>query len=91
MSLIHIEEDKCAKCGRCIVFCPMGLLENKPDGFPQPTKEAYQRCVNCGYCVDICIFDALFHKIRKRNANSKDAALKRYETLLKRGVKKNAK
>lgn len=61
----------------------MGVIQLSEDGFPEPKSNAYRLCINCGYCVDVCVFDALSHRVRKRSANS-DAALKRYEVLKKR-------
>lgn len=61
----------------------MGVIGIAPDGFPEPKSFAYRLCINCGYCVDICVFDALRHRVRKRSSDS-GAAMKRYEVLQKK-------
>lgn len=61
----------------------MGVIEISADGFPAPKSCAYRLCINCGYCVDVCVYGALSHRVRKRSADS-SAAIKRYEVLQKR-------
>jgi ferredoxin len=58
----------------------MGVIGISASGFPEPKSCAYRLCINCGYCVDICVFDAFSHRIRKRSSDS-GAAMKRYEVL----------
>ncbi|GAB1476472.1 hypothetical protein MASR2M70_13060 [Bacillota bacterium] len=58
----------------------MGVIKMSEEGFPEPTTDAYRLCINCGYCVDVCAYDALYHRVRKRSSNSA-AALKRYAVL----------
>jgi ferredoxin len=60
----------------------MRVIGLAADGFPESTGDAYRLCINCGYCVDICSFDALRHRIRKRTTDSA-AALIRYEASQK--------
>lgn len=54
------------------------------EGYPEPESYAYRLCINCGYCVDVCVFDALKHKVRKRSTDSAGAAMKRYEVIRKK-------
>lgn len=61
----------------------MGVIGISSDGFPEPKSWAYRLCINCGYCVDICVYDALTHRVRKRSSDS-GAAIKRYEVLQKK-------
>lgn len=58
----------------------MGVIEIADDGFPETKSSAYRLCINCGYCVDVCVFDALTHRVRKRSSDS-GAAMKRYEVI----------
>ena len=83
MKLISPDKEKCTKCGACAEVCPMGVIDISKDGFPEPKSCAFRICINCGYCVDICLFDALSHRVRKRSADS-GAAMKRYEVLQKK-------
>lgn len=84
VKLISIDTTKCVKCKACAEVCPMGIIEISSNGFPEPKSSAYRLCINCGYCVDVCAFDALNHKVRKRSAGSTAAALKRYQALRKK-------
>ncbi len=61
----------------------MGVIGISADGFPEPKSYAYRLCINCGYCVDICVYNALTHRVRKRSSDS-GAAMKRYEVLQKK-------
>lgn len=64
----------------------MGVIALSADGFPEPKSSAYRLCINCGYCVDICVYGALSHRVRKRSSDS-GAAIKRYEVLQKKKKK----
>lgn len=83
LKLFSLDTTKCTRCGACAAVCPMGVIGISADGFPEPMSRAYRLCINCGYCVDICVPDALNHKIRKHSASS-EAAAKRYEILRKK-------
>ena len=76
--LVEPDHEKCTKCNACIEVCPMGVIQKGEDGYPEALSKAFKLCINCGYCVDICNFDALNHKVRKKSSSSK-AAFKRYE------------
>ncbi|MCG8484106.1 MAG: 4Fe-4S binding protein [Clostridia bacterium] len=60
----------------------MRVIDISANGFPEPKSCAYRLCINCGYCVDVCVFGALNHRVRKRSSDSK-AAMKRYEAMQK--------
>ncbi|HUW62291.1 MAG TPA: nitroreductase family protein [Candidatus Bathyarchaeia archaeon] len=59
MSLIHIDESKCARDGICVRDCPMGLLEMAPGEPPREIPEAESTCLACGHCAAICPTGAL--------------------------------
>jgi len=65
----------------------MGVIQIYANGFPEPKSCAYQLCINCGYCVDVCVFGALNHRVRKRSSDS-GAAMKRYEVLQEKKKRK---
>ena len=65
--LITSDQNKCMRCGECIEICPMGIIGRSRQGYPVPISDAYKLCINCGYCVDVCDFEALKHRVRKRN------------------------
>lgn len=91
MKLIFTDTTKCVSCDKCVVVCPMRVITMSANRIPESTSNAFQLCINCGYCVDVCVFDALYHKVRKRSLDS-GAALARYEMLQKIGKgKKNEK
>ena len=88
LKLISTDTTKCVKCNACAEVCPMGVIGISADGFPESKSSSYRLCINCGYCVDVCLFDALNHRIRKRSSDSGGAVkamkAKRYEILEKR-------
>jgi len=56
MSLITLNEDKCIKCGMCVVECPVGVLKMSKNG---PEEVNAKSCVACGHCVAICPKEAI--------------------------------
>jgi pyruvate ferredoxin oxidoreductase delta subunit len=42
---------QCVKCAVCVVFCPEGCIDFKPDGFPEAD---YDYCKGCGICAREC-------------------------------------
>ncbi|MBP2652271.1 MAG: ferredoxin [Firmicutes bacterium] len=51
MGFIHINQEKCSKCGICVDICPPSILHMGKTG-PSATKPA--TCIACGHCVAIC-------------------------------------
>lgn len=62
----------------------MGVIGITEEGHPEPKRGAYRTCINCGYCMDICVFDALHHQVRKYRASDPSAAMKRYRVAQER-------
>lgn len=54
--IIHISEDKCDGCGKCVWFCVEGDLE-VIDGKVRLVEDKF--CDACGACIDKCPLDAL--------------------------------
>jgi len=49
--MIHIDSDKCTKCGACIAVCPALIIEKKND----VVTIAYPKsCISCYHCVGVC-------------------------------------
>ena len=62
---IHIDEDKCIKCGLCTKNCKSSCIDGK-NGFVD-----YSRCVTCGNCMAVCPKEAISYKhlaLKKVNA-----------------------
>ena len=51
MCLITVNEEKCIKCGICVVECPTGVLKLESTG---PKEVNPNVCLECGHCVAIC-------------------------------------
>ena len=56
---IHIDRDKCIRCGACREICPGNLIGRTTDG------TAYLRhpeeCWGCASCLKECRHDAIFY------------------------------
>lgn len=50
--------EHCTQCGICINACPMCILHQHEDGFPQLSIE-YASCDGCGLCITACSEGAL--------------------------------
>ncbi|MDT3427741.1 nitroreductase/NAD-dependent dihydropyrimidine dehydrogenase PreA subunit [Paenibacillus forsythiae] len=59
MSLITVDQDKCAKCGVCISECPEQALKLGDKG---PEEVYPQQCIACGHCVAVCPKGAIDNK-----------------------------
>ena len=61
---IHIEKDKCVKCGLCTKGCKASCIDFKN------YKIDYSRCVVCGNCIDKCHKDAIHYNHNKTGENT---------------------
>jgi nitroreductase/NAD-dependent dihydropyrimidine dehydrogenase PreA subunit len=59
MSLITVNEEKCIKCGMCVVECPTGVLKLEANG---PKEVNPNACLECGHCVAVCQKEAIDNK-----------------------------
>ena len=55
---IHVDAEKCTRCGLCSEVCPSGIIK-LTDAGPELTWP--QACIKCGHCVAICPHAALDH------------------------------
>lgn len=51
-----LEEDKCIKCGLCVMKCPRQIIKKQDGGFPQISAE---ECIGCGVCQSACPVKAI--------------------------------
>lgn len=56
---ITISDDRCTRCGRCVITCPRSLLVRDGDRI-QPADDL-SKCLICGHCVAVCEPDAIRH------------------------------
>lgn len=54
---IHINEEKCKGCGRCLQVCPGGLIDSKNFGKARITYP--KRCWGCTACIKECPYEAI--------------------------------
>jgi len=67
---MHIDEEKCVKCGLCTKNCKASCIDGK-NSFVD-----YSRCVTCGNCMAVCPKEAIEYKHAKSNpvpANSTES------------------
>jgi nitroreductase/NAD-dependent dihydropyrimidine dehydrogenase PreA subunit len=53
--LLHVDYEKCTKCGQCVEACPTAVIGMDEQG----PKEINPFCISCGHCVAICPHEAL--------------------------------
>ena len=56
---ITISDERCTRCGRCLITCPRSLLVR--DGERVRPVEDLSNCLICGHCVAVCEPDAIWH------------------------------
>ena len=60
MSIFRVDNEKCNRCGICVLECPPRIIEIKEFGaLPSTVKGQEERCIDCGHCVAVCPFDAV--------------------------------
>ena len=59
---VHIDEDKCIKCGLCTRNCKASCV-NHEDGTID-----HSRCVTCGNCIEKCHKDAIYYGRPRKNS-----------------------
>ena len=65
---IHIDDDKCIKCGLCTRNCKASCID-----YENGTVD-HSRCVTCGNCITKCHKDAIYYgRPRKNNQNVENA------------------
>lgn len=56
---MHVDEDKCIKCGKCAVACKLDI-----EIYKNPTS---MECIRCGECKPVCPTEAITSGIRFRS------------------------
>ena len=56
IALAQIDEEKCVKCGLCVMKCPKEAISKEGDAFPKVNPEI---CIGCGACQKACPIKAI--------------------------------
>ena len=56
IALAQINEEKCVKCGLCVMKCPKEAISKEGDAFPKVNPEI---CIGCGACQKACPVKAI--------------------------------
>lgn len=56
IGLAIIDENKCVKCGLCVMKCPRQIIDKKRGEFPQIKAN---ECIGCGACQNACPVKAI--------------------------------
>lgn len=57
--MIHIDSEKCTRCGACVRDCVVHVLTHAADGVPVIRAEDERFCLNCQHCLAVCPCGAL--------------------------------
>jgi pyruvate ferredoxin oxidoreductase delta subunit len=52
----EFDNEKCTKCGMCMIVCPEGCISLDEDEYPVPD---YDYCKGCGLCAEECPAEAI--------------------------------
>ena len=56
---LHIDHERCIRCGRCVMVCPTKIFAQEKPG--SPIEVHNNRCIACGHCVAVCPTDSIIH------------------------------
>ena len=54
MEKLHVNAERCTRCGRCQRVCVNKLFVVDPTAATVPKDDAGERCIACGHCVAAC-------------------------------------
>lgn len=57
LTSVHIDEDKCKKCGICAKNCPVNAINGEIGKVPFKINK--DKCIKCGVCISKCPFKAI--------------------------------
>lgn len=57
LTQVHIDEEKCKKCGICAKNCPVGAIEGQVGKVTFKINQ--DKCIKCGVCITKCPFKAI--------------------------------
>ncbi len=55
----EIDRDKCQRDGICAAICPLGLITQEGEAFPEAAPNPDRSCIACGHCAAVCPTGAL--------------------------------
>ncbi len=57
--MIHIDRERCTRCGACIRDCVVNVITAGEDGYPHMDAGDERFCLNCQHCMAVCPAGAL--------------------------------
>ena len=58
MAQIHINQNTCIRCKKCVRICPSALFTLQEDKGIEVNADD---CISCGHCVAVCPTDSIEH------------------------------
>lgn len=59
MAFLSLNKKACRRDGLCAEECPLSLLTQDNEGYPEAKPESDSVCIRCGHCVAVCPHRAL--------------------------------
>jgi len=60
VKIIAVNQEKCVKCGQCVVECPARAFIKKEDKIL--FEDPFNTCIRCGHCLAVCPPNAIIAK-----------------------------
>ena len=54
MRYFSVNDERCNRCGQCVLDCPSGIIEQHGRSVPKISRKNAADCIECQHCLAIC-------------------------------------
>jgi nitroreductase/NAD-dependent dihydropyrimidine dehydrogenase PreA subunit len=78
-----VADDRCNRCGQCVLDCPSGIIEQNGRSVPKISRKNSIDCIECQHCLAICPTAAvsIFKRMPDDSLPLTRAALPRFDQM----------